>query len=122
VTARREPTRLRPDENVAHTHSRNRTFMLPDIVSARLDQVIVELDHHGVPVGRNELIAALLSGLEPDPSKIEKLLRTYRTARVSEVYRGDLVQGVELVLEEPGPGPRGRHRVTKGEAGRRPAR
>lgn len=95
------------DEIAIRTPSRNRTFMLPDVVSERLDALLEHLDAAGVRANRAELVGLLLLDTEPDAQHLETLLRRYRLASVADVHLGDRQgEGLELHPTAPGPRPR----------------
>lgn len=95
------------NETAVRTSARNRTFMLPDVVSERLDALVEHLDVTAVRTTRAELVGALLLDARADTQQLEELLRRYRLASVAEAHLGDR-HGDRLHLHAPAPGPRPR--------------
>lgn len=95
------------DETAVRTSARNRTFMLPDVVSERLDALVEHLDVVAVRTNRAELVGALLLDTKADTQHLEQLLRRYRLASVADAHLGDQ-HGERLQLHAPAPGPRPR--------------
>lgn len=95
------------DDTVWRTASRNRTFMLPDVVSERLDALVKQLEDSGTRVTRADLVAALLLAASTDAEELDRLVRAYRKAVVADAYVGDRQgPGLRLRAAQPGPRPR----------------
>lgn len=97
------------DDTVWRTVSRNRTFMLPDVMSERLDALVKQLEGSGTRATRADLVAALLLAASTDTDEIDRLVRAYKKAVVADAYVGDR-QGPGLRLRTAQPGPRPRNR------------
>lgn len=107
VTDDVDPDVLAWDETVWRTASRNRTFMLPDVMSERLDDLVQRLEVSGVRVTRAEIVGALLLAASTEPDELDRLLRVYRRAVVADAYVGEREgSGLRLRTAHPGPRPR----------------
>lgn len=95
------------DEKAWRSAARNRTFMLPDVISERLDDLSRVLEDAGSHGTRSDIVACLLLAAPIDPGQLEDLVRAYKQATVSDAYLGD-PNGDGLRLKEVHPGPRGR--------------
>lgn len=95
------------DDAAWRTASRNRTFMLPDVISERLDALVQQLDDAGVRVTRAEVVGALLLAASTDADEMGRLVRTYKRAPVADAYFGEPEgPGLKLGATHPGPRPR----------------
>lgn len=85
------------------------SFMLPVMVSERLDALVERARAEGERTDRRELLAALILGAEPSTTSMADLLHRYRTAKNRDAALDDLAPG-EGVLMIPArlPGPRRR--------------
>lgn len=95
------------DQTAVRTRARHRTFMLPDVLSDRLDALVDHLDRNAVHATRADVVGALLLATEPDAEHLEVLLRRYRMASVEDVHLGAR-QGDRYELHPANPGPRPR--------------
>lgn len=95
------------DATAWRTTSRNRTFMLPDVISERLDSLVQQLEVAGIRVTRAEIVGALILAASTDTDEIGRLVRAYKQASVADVYLG-APEGPGLRLETTQPGPRPR--------------
>lgn len=95
------------DDALWRSRSRNRTFMLPDVLSERLDALVRLLDDSGFRVTRAEIVGALLFAAEPDADEMDRLVRSFKQATVDAAYLGER-QGPGLQLGPTHPGPRKR--------------
>lgn len=95
------------DDAVWRTASRNRTFMMPDVLSERLDALVQLLDDDGVRVTRADIVGALVLAAPADADEIDRLVRSYKHAPVTEAFIGE-PEGPGLRLGTTQPGPRRR--------------
>jgi hypothetical protein len=79
VVARRRP-RLRwaPKRPIA--------LAIPAPLSGRVDALVAVADAADEPAARNEVIAALIYAAPDSPEELARLLKDYRTARVSDAF------------------------------------
>jgi hypothetical protein len=95
------------DAALWRSRSRNRTFMLPDAMSERLDALVRLLDDSGVRVTRAEIVGAMLFAAKTDADELDRLVRSFKQATVADAYIGER-QGPGLQLGPTHPGPRKR--------------
>lgn len=95
------------DDAVWRTASRNRTFMLPDVLSERLDAIVLHLEEVGVRATRADIVAGLVLAAPVEAHEIEGLVRKYKRATVAEAFVGEPAgPGLRLGSTQPGPRPR----------------
>ena len=92
---------------VWRTPSRNRTFMLPDVLSERLDVLVQALEDLGIRATRADVVGALVLAAPADAKEIDRLIRAYKRASVAQAFIGEAVgPGLQLGEIQPGPRPR----------------
>lgn len=85
------------------------SFMLPVMISERLDALVERARADGERTDRRELLSALILSAEPSTSSMSDLLREYRTARNRDAALGAMDPGEHVLVIPPRlPGPRRR--------------
>jgi hypothetical protein len=59
---------------------------IPAPLSGRVDALVAVADAADEPAARNEVVAALIYAAPDSPEELARLLKDYRTARVSDVF------------------------------------
>lgn len=77
-------------------------------IDRRLDQLVELARASGAE--RSELLAALVRSAEPNPEKLERLVKQWKDATVREVVLGVPASARTVDLPVVGPGRRGRRR------------
>ncbi|MDN5767832.1 MAG: hypothetical protein L0H96_19330 [Humibacillus sp.] len=92
------------------THGRNRTYLIPDVVSDRLDELLQIMGAGGFRAERADLVGALIFGAPSEADDLQRLVQSYRTATVQQVSLQDPTKSGRVKVQPAVQGPRKRRR------------
>lgn len=93
---------------ISETQSRNRTFMIPDLVSDLADGLVERIATIGFRTNRAELISALIVKMNESTARdLEQDIRTYLSSDISAALNlSKRTKSVTPKAAQPGPRPR----------------
>lgn len=92
------------------THGRNRTYLIPDVVSDRLDELLQIMGAGGFRAERADLVGALIFGAPTKADDLQRLVQSYRTATVQQVSLHEPSRSGTVKVQPASQGPRRRRR------------
>ncbi|HWK20560.1 MAG TPA: hypothetical protein VNR37_07325 [Microbacteriaceae bacterium] len=95
-----------PNDLLRRSADRQVSFRIPAALDQRLDALLERAITAGENTTRRELLSALVLAADQTGDELSRLLREYRTARVTQALLDQVTDGNVIELRRHKPGPR----------------